>query len=256
MKVNFVIAGAQKAGTTALAAFLAEHPEICMAPQKEVHLFDAPDYVDSTAFCDERYRQAFPNYHGQPLVGEATPIYMYLPVCVARIQRYNPAMRLIVLLRHPAERALSHHAMERSRQAEPWPLLAALAAEPFRLWRAAGSLEWSSAVRTHSYLDRGFYSRQIANLLEHFPREQLLVLRTEELLAHHAETLRRVYTFLGAEEPAVLPASRQVRPGAELGADEARPTRPAAVASALKWIYRSELARLEKLLGWRLDSWK
>ncbi len=141
-------------------------------------------------------------------------------------------------------------------EAESWPLVAALVAEPFRLWNAGGDLDWSSSRRSHSYLDRGFYSRQIATILQLFPRGQLLVLRTEELLTEHADTLRRVYAFLGAATPTVLPAAREVRPGAALGAHDARITPPAAVSTALNWIYRREIARLERMLGWRLEGWE
>ena len=133
--MNFVIAGAQKSGTTALATFLRGHPDICLTDEKEVHLFDDPDYSGAwtAKAIDERYAAACGTYTGQVVVGEATPIYVYWPHIADELFRYNPRMRVIVLLRDPVERALSHHRMERSRGNEWLPLLPALLAEPLRV---------------------------------------------------------------------------------------------------------------------------
>lgn len=255
--VNCLIIGAQKSGTTALASFLAEHPDICVAPAKEVHLFDAPDFEESREFCDARYAAAFPNFRGQAIVLEATPIYMYLPIAIERIRRYNDAIRLIAILRHPSERAVSHYAMERRRHTESLPLGAALLAEPFRLWRRRGDLAWDSAVRTKSYVDRGFYSRQIAHLTACFPRQQLLLLRTEDLREHHEATLETVYRFLGVARPDSLPIARAIRPDDSAAA--AIDVRPSAwVSTLLALIFRREIGRLEALSGlacpWSGDS--
>ena len=77
MKVDFIICGTQKGGTTALDAYLRRHPAIGLAGAKEVHFFDNED-----AFRDGRpnydvYHSAFPSSPSHQLIGEATPIYMY-----------------------------------------------------------------------------------------------------------------------------------------------------------------------------------
>lgn len=254
--VNCLIVGAQKSGTTALASFLAEHPDICVAPGKEVHLFDSPEFRDSREYCDARYAAAFPNFRGQRVVLEATPIYMYLPVAVQRMRRYNPELRVIAILRNPSARALSHYAMERGRRSEPLPLAAAFAAERFRLWRSRGDLSWGSAVRTKSYVDRGFYSRQIAQLLTCFPRDQLLLLRTDDLRDHHAATLEAVYRFLSIGRPETLPDAREIRPEAGDGA-MTEGTMPSPMGSTLlALVYRREIVRLERLMGVDLSCWR
>jgi hypothetical protein len=256
LKVNYLIVGAQKAGTTALASFLAQHPEICMARRKEIHLFDAPDYQDSPSFCDARYAVEFPDYCGQRWVGEATPIYMYLPLVAERIHRYNPQMRLIILLRNPAERAVSHYGMEVSLNRERLSLSTALAIERFRLWRDRMNLSFTSSLRDHSYIDRGFYSRQLNHLLLHFSRQQLLVIRTDDLLGRHVETLERVYKFLDLERPASFPEPQQVRLPLGPGIIETHIQPSPLMLTLLKRIYRNEIVRLEQLLGWRLDDWR
>ncbi len=256
LKVNCLIVGAQKSGTTALARFLGEHREICMAPRKELHVFDAPDYEDRPDFCDQRYARAFPNYHGQRWIIEATPAYLYLPSVAERIHRYNPDVRLIAILRNPVERALSHYSMEVSRRAERLPFYAAFAAEPFRLWRDGKNFAWTSSVRVHSYLDRGFYSIQLQRLIERFSREQILALKTDDLRHHHVETLERVYTFLEIERPPCPPEPRYIRPLLGEGVVERPVEVPPLVRALLRQIYRNEITRLEHLLGWQLDEWR
>jgi hypothetical protein len=211
-KVNFLIAGAQKGGTTALSSFLSSDPRICLAPSKEVHFFDAADYDDKAGPEDiaRRYQEAFPNYRGQALVGEATPIYMYLPQVAERIRRYNPEMKLILLLRDPVERALSHYRMNFARGFERRSLAVALALEPLRLLLHRADLGEDSPLRFHSYLDRGFYSRQIRNLQRSFPAAQILIVRSEDLWHHHEAVLRRIYAFLGIEPAGAFPPRDRV----------------------------------------------
>jgi hypothetical protein len=209
-RVNFLIVGAQKCGTTALARFLSAHPSICIAPDKEAHFFDpenahGDDHDWGTETTNERYRSHFPNFSGQPVVGEATPIYVYLPEVPERIRRYNPAMKLIFLVREPGLRAVSQFQHERRNGRERLPFWTALAAEGWRLRRDRRDRRDTSSVRRHSYVDRGRYGTQLARLYRHFPREQVLVITSEELWGQHESSLRRVYAFLNLPEPPALP---------------------------------------------------
>ena len=206
--IGFVIAGAQKCGTTALAHFLAQHPEIEMASPKEAHLFDAPGYSSAwtPAEIDERYRPFFEHGAGARVRGEATPIYLFLPEIARELARYNPDLKVIVLLRDPVERAISHYYMEKGREREHLPLWLALLCEPFRVRRCRDARAFRSALRTHSYRIRGLYSLQLRNLYRFFDRDRVLVIRSEELLRRHDDVLRRVFTFLGvAEEMRIAP---------------------------------------------------
>ncbi len=208
-RVSFVIAGMQKCGTTALASFLDQHPEITMASPKEPHLFDAPAYSAQwdTKTIDGRYARFFAHDNGNGLLGEATPIYTLFPEVPAELKRYNPAMKLIVLLRDPVERAISHHYMETRKGNESRPLWLALLLEPLRLRRCRDPRAPNSAWRRHSYRARGLYTRQLANLRRSFPAEQLLVIRSANLQQDHAATLRRVFRFLGVQEDVEVPSA-------------------------------------------------
>ena len=204
--VDFVIAGAQKSGTTALAHFLSQHPDIAMA-KAEGHVFDAPEYSPdwTPAEIDQHYRHRFGPGDGESLRGESTPVYLFLPDVPGELARYNPELKIIVALRDPVQRAVSHHAMERARGKERLPLWLALLAEPFRLRRCRDPRGRESAVRRHSYRSRGLYSRQLRTLYGAFPRNRVLVLRTEDLLTRHDATLERTFAFLGVRDDVRIP---------------------------------------------------
>ena len=211
-RVDFLIAGTQKGGTTALAHFLNQHPEICLPTQKEAHFFDAADFPDgeTPTASGERYRKLFPADLQGRLYGDATPIYMYLPEVAVRVWRYQPAMKWIVLLRDPVERAMSHYQMERARGNEPLSFDAAIAAENDRLRRDRDNRAWNSSVRLHSYVTRGLYTRQIRRIRQWFGTGAVLILTTGELRHRHEETLRRVYGFLGVVDRDFLPPAEVV----------------------------------------------
>ncbi|UCF67738.1 MAG: sulfotransferase domain-containing protein [Acidobacteriota bacterium] len=252
-KVDFLIVGTQKGGTTALAHFLRAHPSICVAPNKEAHFFDDPSLADlrwESPEAGRRFCSFFPNYTGQPRVGEATPIYMYLPGVPERIRRYNPAMKLILLLREPSDRALSHYAHSRRHHRERLPFPLALMLEQRRLARDWGDFDWNSSLRWHSYTDRGRYSPQIREMSAQFAAEQMLFLKTEELVNDHDRCLGRVFRFLGVEVPDPLPPHEVVH------TSERRHWAP---AFCRRWVarqcYESTL-ELEGLTGWDLSRWK
>lgn len=202
-RLRFVIGGVQKAGTSALAAYLAAHPALQLPNGKEAHVFDAPDFDDAAppAQVDVRYASLFDATTEGGLHGDATPFYLFQPRVVARIARYNPAMRWIVLLRDPIERAVSHHQMERQRGHEAWSLPLALLLERRRLRRHGEDFQRGSPLRRHSYRARGDYASQLDLLFASFPREQVLIVRSDELQATPAAVVTRACTFLGVAPP-------------------------------------------------------
>ena len=175
-----------------------------MSQKKEVHLFDALEYSRdwTPADIDARYRPDFAHCNftsraGEPILGEATPVYMFFRDIPAELRRYNPDLRLIVLLRDPVERAISHYYMEKGRGGEQRPLWQALLLEPFRLLRDRDPRDPESAHRVQSYRARGLYSRQLRNLYLAFDPGRVLIVRSCDLLRGHDAELRRVFEFLG-----------------------------------------------------------
>lgn len=248
MKVNFLVVGTQKGGTTALQHFLADHPEIGWGRRsygnpKEVHFFDEDRHFAGPTVDYAHYHAHFPDAEGKLAVGEATPIYMYWPNVPERIHAYSPTMKLVFLLRDPVERAFSHYKMLAVRGREPRSFGAAIREE--QALRAAGRYV---PHRMRSYVDRGFYVGQIERMRALFPREQMLFLRSEDLKRRHTETLDRVCRFLGAREiHHDRPETVFATPALEMADADRR---------FLAALYRPELVRLEALLGWDLSAWK
>jgi len=210
-RVGFLIAGVQKAGTTALFDHLAEIPALELPAIKEAHFFDDEERVDWAAPDYAPYHALF----GRPdrIWGEATPIYIYWPNALERIRAYNPAMRLILIFRDPIERAWSHWKMEYARGSET---------EPFAWCIRDGRARMAEAVpypgfhRVYSYVERGFYGRQLARVLSLFPREQLLLLGSDMLRCDPTATIRSVCAFLGISAPAGEIAAKVSRPAADI----------------------------------------
>jgi len=193
-RVDFLVCGTQKGGTSALHAYLGDHPRICMAKEKEMHFFDhswpLPRWL---AF--RLYHSWFTPGEEHKRIGEVTPIYMYWESAPRRIWEYNPEMKIVVLLRNPIERAYSHWNMERSRGTEDLPFLEAITREEERC-REARPLQH----RVYSYVDRGRYVGQLRRLWRFFPKNQVLVCKSEDLGRKPEETLREILSFLDVED--------------------------------------------------------
>lgn len=243
MKVNFIICGTQKGGTSALDMYLRSHPEICMANKKEVHFFDneaafradSPDYTS--------YHSFFTLELQHKVVGEATPIYMYWRDAPRRIWQYNSDMKIIVLLRNPIDRAYSHWNMERQRNAETASFWESIRNEEERCREA---LPYQH--RVYSYIDRGFYLEQLRRLWAYFPKKQVLVLRNEELQNNPNETLQKVFAFLGVS---LLPLMNTVN----IQNFPRTSSMSKAERNYLRSVFEHEIRALERVLGWDCSNW-
>ena len=240
-RVSFLVAGVQKGGTTALFDYLVDHPGLQLPAIKEAHFFDDEARVDWSAPDYAPYEALFAD-DGR-LCGEATPIYLYWPNALERIRRYNPAMRLILLFRDPVERAWSHWKMEFARRAER---------EPFAWCIREGRARMADAQptpgfhRVHSYVERGFYGRQLARAMELFPRDQLLLLGSDALKCDPAATIARICRFLDIPVPTQPMAPRRSR----VAADIAYPSELTGDdVTFLQRLFSEEIARFGRMTG-------
>lgn len=236
--VNFIVIGVQKAGTTALHDYLADDPALGLSDVKEVHFFD-DEALDWSAPDYGAYHAHFPA-QGHVLRGEATPIYVYWPNALERIRAYNPAMRLILMLRDPVDRAWSNWRMETARGVERHPFGWCVRRGRQRLFEAA---PWGHH-REFSYVERGFYGAQVARLFENFPRDQVLILRAEDLRADPNPVLAQVSGFLGVPAPGPV-AAREAHVGQEMEGLEA------VDIAHLRQVYARDQDRLFDLTGLR-----
>lgn len=177
MLVDFMIIGAQKSGTTSIAAQLAAHPQICFSSEKE------PGYFHKM----EDWRADLADYHslyhpdpGQ-LLGEASTFYTFFPEfrgTAERLYDYNPALKLIYIMRQPVERVISHYTHNLVREIDTRPPDLAVFQDP-------------------RYLYRSRYAVQIRPYLELFGPDNVLLLVFETYKDDQIATLYRIAEFLG-----------------------------------------------------------
>ncbi|HEX8585649.1 MAG TPA: cytochrome P450 [Allosphingosinicella sp.] len=193
---NAIVIGAMKSGTTSLFDYLTQHPDVCGSRIKELHYFDNNHRLGS-----RWYRANFAP-RGERVLLESSPYYFFHPLAPARAAALVPDAKLILLLRNPVDRAYSHYNQNSEEGLEPLSFEDALEREAERLAGqeealASGAVERSHAHQTFSYAAKGHYAPQLRRWLEHFPREQLLILKAEDLFRSPQESVDQVTDFLG-----------------------------------------------------------
>jgi hypothetical protein len=211
MLPDYLIIGAQRCGTTSLYRYLVQHPAVAPTVMaKGVHYFDV-DFAKGPAW----YRGHFPTrirkaqvraLHGTTLItGEGSPYYLFHPLVPERVAELLPDVKLIAMLRDPVERAYSHYKHYRQRDLEPLSTFEeALDAEEGRL---AGEVERILADPSYrawdyqhfSYVARGMYAEQLERWATVFPRDRILVLKSEDFFTDPRTGHARVLDFLGLE---------------------------------------------------------
>jgi hypothetical protein len=206
---DFLIIGAARCGTTSLYRYLTEHPCIAPAFRKEVSFFDVNFRRGLSwyraQFPSAVYRRYTEARYGLALTGEASPYYLFHPASPARVAATIPGARLLVLLRNPVERAYSHYYLQVRQGREPLRFEDAIAREAERL---AGEREKMLAVsdyesigyRRYSYLARGLYADQLGCWMKMFPKEDFLIVRTEDLEADPGKILAQAFRFLNVPQ--------------------------------------------------------
>jgi len=202
---DFLIIGTMKGGTTSLYDYLCQHPSVVSAYRKEVHFFDM-HYTRGTRW----YRANFPTHgelsmHGRGAVtGEATPYYLFHPAGPTRLSRLLPEAKLIAVLRNPVDRAVSHYFHSVRTGMESRPIEHALRYDQPILKSESAKLMVdgyeSDKHRMWSYIARGHYADQLEAYLQVYPREQLLVLRSEDLFSVPQSAVDQTTRFLGLED--------------------------------------------------------
>ncbi len=177
MKVDFIIIGAQKAGTTSLAAQLSDHPGICFCRVKEPSYFNrAGDWEAGL----REYHQLYLPEDGQ-ICGEASTMYTSLPQWQdthSRLYAYNPELKLIYIMRQPVDRVISNYSHRLVRGLVKAPPEVAIFEDP-------------------AFINRSRYKFQITPYLELFDRERVLLLVFEEYAADQHRSLQTIAEFLG-----------------------------------------------------------
>ena len=204
-----------KAGTTALADFLDQHPEICLSVPKEPAYFASDLMQESDTFHEgqvyfktrslDDYEKLYPPGSENLIRGDASTAYIYSREAAGNIHQYNPEAKIIILVRNPADfcHALHRQYLNETVENEP-DFEKALALEaPRRLGKSI-----PKRVRVPSYLfysERIKYYQQVRRYLETFPRKQILILLHEDFQQDNKAVYRLVLQFLGAKDTDFTP---------------------------------------------------
>lgn len=201
-----MLLGAAKSGTTSMADYLAQHPDVYFSSRKEPNFFALKDEdlthpgpVDSDVLFALHYSRSLVNLGDylesyaaaktQKIRADASVRYLYYPKAAERIAEAVPDARLVAILREPVARLYSHYCMNVQYQVEPLPLIEALEAEQDRI--AAGwGWDWH-------YASIGCYSKQIERYLKFFDQEQLMVILYDDFLENPLGTYHEICTHLG-----------------------------------------------------------
>lgn len=209
-KPDFLIIGAQKSGTTSLFNYLNEHPRIIMTALKEIHFFDL-NFDKGFNWYNEFFKDKETNWYNKffkdkssssNIKGEATPYYLFHPCVPERVFTYLPGVKMIVMLRNPADRAYAQYFHEiRIKSETNSEFLEAIALEEKRLENAEiqllnGTVSYHFSHQHHSYIARSLYTNQIERWLSYFPKSQFLFIKSESFFSNPKEQLKKVYEFL------------------------------------------------------------
>jgi hypothetical protein len=191
MLPTFLVIGAKKAGSTSMHRYLSAHPDVFMPAEKHLDFFSGDTWERGV---DWYAAQLAPGAH-HAARGEASNTYSSHPIVQgvpARVAAVVPDVRLVYVIREPIARITSHY-----RQA---------VAE----WGETRPFDEVVFERSAEYIATTRYAMQLDLYLEHFAREQLLVVTSEDLLHARAETLARVFAFIGVDPDLRLAASTRV----------------------------------------------
>lgn len=200
---NFICVGAQKSGTTTLYKILKQHPQVFLPHQKEVGFFhNDQNYSKGKKFYSSFYKSC----RIEKVLGDITPEYMYYEKVPSRIyETLGEDIKLVFMLRNPIERAYSGYLMACRRGHENKSFLEAIELEKSRIFQ-------NDFLRLHfSYIDRGFYAKQIKRYLRYFSLNQMFFIVFEEdfiELAKRQETISKLLHFLGIE---IIPIDTNIK---------------------------------------------
>lgn len=212
---SFLIIGAQKCGTSTLAGWLRDHPEVHFSERKELHFFSREDrWALGVDWYCEQFAAAGDIKH----VGEGTVHYMNFPTAVDRLAEVVPDAKLIICLRDPIERAYSSYRHMHFRFATDPRTFSQAIEDELRDGRGLPG-PGPCSYEDLRYLNQGRYAEQIEHVLARFPREQVHVVLLDDMQEAPREAFRATCGFLGIDPELEPPegwkienAHRVVRP--------------------------------------------
>lgn len=204
---DFIIIGGRRSGNSTLYNNLTKHPYILPALIQEVSFFNFHFHKGINW-----YRIYFPTlarkfftellYRHKILIGESTPVYLFHPLAPKRAHSLLPNLKIIIMIRNPVDRAYAHYLAYKKNYIKN--KLNYLSLEDY-LEKSVDKYEkglfyeiekGKQFDKEYSFFARGVYIYQIINWLKYYPKEQILILKSEDLFSNPSDFLKKVFKFL------------------------------------------------------------
>jgi len=207
---NLVVIGVVRSGTTSLYHYLSQHPSIIKSAYDELGYFDS-NYDLGLNW----YKSLFPTIfekkkveekNGKFITYDVTPFYIYNEKVPKRIQKIIPDSKLILILRNPVDRAYSNYFI--TKQNKKFEDIIIEEKEILKTINRKNKEEYYKFVHT-SLLSRGFYAEQLEKWFKIFPRNQILIIKSEDFAIQTNKIMNEIFNFLGLENFNILDDSKK-----------------------------------------------
>lgn len=210
MLPNFFIVGTPKAGTTSLYHYLENHPQVFMSPVKEPNYFSYQEitrqklyYKDEKTKDFEEYKKLFSNVKNETVIGEASVSYLFYPKVPSLIKEKISDAKFVVVLRDPAERALSHYYMDKKFR---------YVKIPFEDVLYKRSNDPVSKLYYQQYIELGFYTNQVKRYLDTFGEKRVKIFLFDDLKKDIKKVIIELYDFLKIEKKFIPDLNKKHNP--------------------------------------------
>jgi hypothetical protein len=243
VKPTFLCIGVQKSGTTSLINYLKQCPEIFIK-NSESHFFDTTEPTESEII---KYENTFNT--NKLIVGEKTPSYNFLQYAIDRIYKYNPNIKLILILREPISRAFSQYNMELNLNNKT---LNDVNEEQIMIdFEKEENIKLSELKSNGKYyIIRGKYDEIITYILSKFSRENLYIGISEEIKENKQKYYNDIIQFLGGEK--ILEINKNL----DTHIRKYDKSIPKILENKLYNIYKPHNEKLYEILGRKIDIWE
>ena len=202
---DFLVIGAKRCGTTSLYQHLSEHPCISRSPRDNIGFFNENYHLGinwyKSLFPTVFYKKKMESKNKHCLFFDVTSTYMEEELTAKNVYEVNPNQKIIVILRNPVDRAYSHYHVNVKEKSEKRSFEDAIFEEMNRIKSERIIQNKNKNLRVFTpnnihYLKKGFYALQLKSWFKIFPREQILVLSTEEFQEDQNLIYKKIFDFL------------------------------------------------------------